>query len=604
MGDHPTLGLDTIQPSWEAILDCSYNGIVIINRSGIIVLYNEAARRLLRLEQYSPVGMPFSEIMPETWPDLKNVLESGAPQIGRRISLPQATIIANRNPIVVDGQVLGVISVFQDISEYEAIISELQGYKELNRELEAIFESSYDGLYLTDGDATTVRVNTAYERITGLDRKDVIGRNMRDLVNEKVFDHSATLGVLKEGRQVTLMQTVRGNTQVMVTGAPIFDENGKIALVVTNVRDMTTLNELRSQLEESRRISSRYYKSLLELQEIDHALRDLVVKSFAMNQVVQKAVKVAGVDTSVLILGESGVGKSMLARIIHLMSSRKEHPFVKINCGAIPESLMESELFGYKKGAFTGASPEGKAGLIEAAHKGTVFLDEVGDLTLAMQVKLLEVIEEKSFTRVGGTRPTTVDVRIIAATNRDIRDLVRQGRFREDLYYRLNVIPIHVPPLRERREDIAALAMNVMEKFRQIHGLHKRMEPDVLDHLMRYEFPGNVRELINLVERMIVMSEGPVISFADLPGELRETAHEVVDPYKDGLSLKEAVAVAEARIITAAVRRWGGMSSAAHALSVHPTTLWRKMVRLGLHGKVAKLQSSCNNADKAGVPPE
>jgi len=585
--EHPAPNLDAIPPSWAVILDCSYNGIVIINRSGVIVLYNEAARRLLRPEQESPVGLHFSDIMPGTWPDLKNVLETGIPQIGRRIALPQATIIANRNPIIMNGQVLGVISVFQDISEYEAIISELQGYKELNRELEAIFESSHDGLYITDGNADTIRVNSAYERITGLLRKDVIGRNMRELVNEKVFDHSVTLAVLDQGKQVTIMQTIKGNTQVMVTGTPIFDERGKVALVVTNVRDMTMLNELRSQLEESRRISSRYYKSLLELQQVEHALQDLVVKSFAMSQVVQKAVKVAGVDTSVLISGESGVGKSMLARIIHLMSSRKECPFVKINCGAIPESLMESELFGYKKGAFTGASPEGKAGLIEAAHKGTVFLDEVGDLTLAMQVKLLQVIEEKSFTRVGGTRPTSVDVRIIAATNRDLRELVRQGRFREDLYYRLHVIPIHVPPLRERREDIAALVTNVMEKFRHSHALRKRMEPEVLDHLMRYDFPGNVRELINLVERMIVMSEGPVISSTDLPGELRETAHGDADPYKDGLSLKEAVAVAEARIISAAVRRCGGMSGAARALCVHPTTLWRKMVRLGLYGKNA-----------------
>ena len=200
MGEPTALTLDTIHPSCAAILDCSYNGIVIMNRNGVIVLYNEAARRLLRIQQESPVGMHMSEIMPMTWPDLKHVVETGVPQIGRRISLPQATIIANRNPIVVDGRVLGVISVFQDISEYEAIISDLQGYKELNRELEAIFESSSDGLYLTDGDANTIRVNSAYERITGLNRADVIGRNMRDLVSEKVFDHSVTLAVLKEGQ--------------------------------------------------------------------------------------------------------------------------------------------------------------------------------------------------------------------------------------------------------------------------------------------------------------------------------------------------------------------------------------------------------------------
>jgi PAS domain S-box-containing protein len=602
MRDYPALDPDTIPPLWSAILDCSYNGIVIINRSGVVVLYNEAARKLLGFQEKSPVGKRFSDLMPETWPDLKNVLDTGIPQIARRIALPQATLIANRNPIILEGQALGVISVFQDISEYEAIISELRGYKQLNRQLEAVIESSTDGLYLTDGNADTIRVNSAYERITGLDRRDLVGRNMRDLVREKVLDYSVTLAVLEQGKQVTLMQTVKGATQVMVTGVPVFDENGKIALVVTNVRDMTMLNELRSQLEESRRITTEYYKSLLELQQIEYALQDLVVKSPAMRQVVQKAVKVAGVDTSVLISGESGVGKSMLARTIHLMSSRKEYPFVKINCGAIPESLMESELFGYKKGAFTGASPEGKAGLIKAAHLGTVFLDEVGDLTLGMQVKLLQVIEEKSFTPIGGTMPTSVDVRIIAATNRDLRELVHRGAFREDLYYRLHVIPIHVPPLRERREDIAALVTNVMEKFRLSNGLHKRMEPEVLDHLIRYAFPGNVRELINLVERMIVMSEGPIITTADLPGELKETPHSALDRYTEGLSLKDAVAAAEARIIASAVQRWGGVSRAARALCVHPTTLWRKMVRLGFHDRTANKQGSCNVAIRPKMP--
>ncbi|MDQ1239872.1 MAG: hypothetical protein QG577_2058, partial [Thermodesulfobacteriota bacterium] len=442
----PTSQLNSISPMCAAILDSSNNGIVIINRQGIVVFYNQSALRMLGYKHGSPVGRHFSTVLPETWPDMKEILESGRAQIGRRIVIPQATIIANRNPIVVADQILGVVSIFQDISEYEKIISELQGYQELHRQLEAIFESSYDGFYITDGNATTIRVNSAYERITGLLRQDVIGRNMRDLVQEKVFDHSVTLAVLEKGHQLTLMQTVKGNKQVMVTGTPVFDENGNIVLVVTTVTDITLLNRLRSELEESRRISSLYYQSLLEHQKYEHALQDMVVKSSAMMQVVQKAIKVSGVDTSVLLNGESGVGKSMLARIIHLMSPRKENPLVKINCGAIPEPLMESELFGYRKGAFTGASPEGKAGLIEAAHKGTVFLDEIGDLTPAMQVKLLQVIEEKSFTRVGGTQLTSVDVRIIAATNMDLKQMVREGKFREDLYYRLNVIPIHEPP--------------------------------------------------------------------------------------------------------------------------------------------------------------
>ncbi|MEW6137062.1 MAG: sigma 54-interacting transcriptional regulator [Thermodesulfobacteriota bacterium] len=577
-------------PLWASAIDASHNGIVIIDREGIILVYNQAARRMLDEEDSAAVGRHFSEVRPETWPDLKRILETGQPQIGKRIVFPTATIIANRNPIFVDGKVAGVISVFQDISEYEAIISELQGYKKLHRELEAIIESSHDGLYITDGKANTIRVNSAYERIAGLSRKDLIGRNMQDLVNEKVFDHSVTLEVLKQGSQVTLMQNIKGNKQVMVTGTPILDEEGHIALVVTNVRDMTALNDLRAELEESKRLSSRYYQSLLEQEKFEHALDSLVVKSSAMTQVIRKAVKVAGVHTSVLIQGESGVGKSMLARIIHLMSPRKERPLVKINCGTIPDSLMESELFGYTKGAFTGAAPEGKAGLIETGHTGTVFLDEVGDLTPAMQVKLLQVIEEKTFTRVGGTKPISVDVRILAATNRDLRELVQKGEFREDLYYRLNVIPVHIPPLRDRREDIPALALNILESSNRSMGFSKRMEPEVLDRLMGYDYPGNVRELINIMERMIIMSEGDVIGVSDLPREVRQAKGHFQEPVGEGITLKAALQAFETRMIAAALRRHGTMSLAAKALGIHPTTLWRKLGRDGERGRFAETQ--------------
>jgi len=386
------------------------------------------------------------------------------------------------------------------------------------------------------------------------------------------------------------MQKIKGNKQVMVTGTPVFNETGNIVLVVTTVTDITLLNKLRSELEESRRISSRYYQSLLEHEKYEHALQDMVVKSSSMIHVVQKAIKVSGVDTSVLILGESGVGKSMLARIIHLMSPRKESPFVKINCGTIPEALMESELFGYKKGAFTGAAPEGKAGLIEAAHTGTVFLDEIGDLTPAMQVKLLQVIEEKSFTRVGSTQPTSVDVRIIAATNRDLRELVRAGNFREDLYYRLNVIPISVPPLRERREDIPALALNILEKFQHSHGMKKRMEPEVMDRLIRFDYPGNVRELINLMERMVIMSDGDLITLSDLPAEFRESVDMITEPTDSQGTLKERLGALEARILRGTIQRCSSLVEASEMLGIHYTTLWRKLVKYGITGNDATPQ--------------
>ncbi len=565
------------------VFDASANGIVILDRQGILRVYNRAARRMLgESGRGSLLGRPLRQVRPEAWPDMRRILDTGQAQLGRRIEFSTATIIANRNPIRLEGEVVGVISVFQDISSYEAIISDLQGYRELHREMEAIFESSYDGLYITDGQARTLRVNSAYERITGLDRRELIGRNMRELVREGLFDHSVSLEVLEKGRSVTIMQSIKGGKQVMVTGTPIFDDEGRVSLVVTNVRDITELNQLRAQLAQSRQMSSRYYQSLLEQSQYEDALKDMVARSSSMSRVLQKAVKVAAVDTVVLLTGESGVGKSMLARIIHRMSPRKDAPFVRINCGAIPESLMESELFGYTKGAFTGAAPEGKVGLIQAGHRGTVFLDEVGELTLGMQVKLLQVIEEQTFTRVGGTRPVAVDVRLIAATNRNLEELVEEGRFRRDLFYRLNVVPITIPPLRRRQEDIPALALKFLEKVNRSQGLNKRLEPEVLEVLLAYHFPGNVRELINLVERMVVMSEGPSVGINDLPGELKRPGPLPVDPVQAGMGLKEAVGRLEAQMIVGALQRYGTVARAARALGIHPTTLWRKAARLGL----------------------
>ncbi len=581
--------LDRLRRSLEdlaPVLDASHNGIVIVDHRGVVLVYNRAAALMLGDRPGRQVGRHLSQVRPEAWPEFQQILRTGRPHIARRIEFPAATIIANRNPIILDGQVAGVISVFQDQSAYEAIVSELESYKELSRELEAIFESSYDGLYITDGRADTIRVNSAYERITGLKRGDLIGRNMRDLVAEGVFDHSVTLDVLARGRSVTIMQNIRGGKQVMVTGTPIFDDQGRISLVVTNVRDITELNQLRTQLAASRLLTSRYYQTLKEQQHYERALKDMVVKSESMARVLRMAVKVAEVDTVVLIQGESGVGKTMLARVIHQMSPRRNAPFVKISCGAIPESLLESELFGYVKGAFTGAAPEGKAGLIEAGHTGTVFLDEVGELSLGMQVKLLQVIEEQSFTRVGDTRPTRVDVRIIAATHRDLKELVAEGRFRQDLYYRLNVVPLHIPPLRRRREDIPALALHHLARLKQSRGVDKRLEPEVLDALMAYDYPGNVRELINLVERMAVMSEGESIGLGDLPGEFRAAAVSGRDPLEEGLGLKEAVERLEAQMIRAAVERSSSLAAAARRLGIHPTTLWRKMGRLGLRSSL------------------
>jgi len=570
--------IENLHNIWPTILDSSKNGISLINDKGRILFYNRAAKIIFGDSLAEDVvGKHIAELRPAAWPDLKSIIQTGRPQYMKKISLSSVTIIANRSPVKKDGKVIGVLSVFQDISDYETTISELQGNNRLRKELEAIFESSYDGLYITDGNAKTIRVNSSYERITGLSKVDLIGRDMRSLVDEKVFDCSVTLEVLEKKRPITIMQQVMGDKQVIVTGTPVFDENNEILLVVTNVRNITELNNLRTQLDESKRINSRFYQTLQEHDGIEHALQEMVVKSQAMVQVVKKAIKVAKAETSVLLLGDSGVGKSMLAGIIHQMSHRKDGPFVKINCSVIPDSLMESELFGYEKGAFTGALRSGKAGLIEAAHGGTVFLDEIGELKPDMQVKFLEVIEDKTFRKIGSNRSTKVDVKIITATNRDLKKMIAEGTFREDLYYRLNVVPISIPPLRQRKEDIPALTLNILAEFNKQKKLNKRMASETIDMLSRYNFPGNVRELVNIVERMVILCEGERIGPADLPEKIRETdviAPEM--PFNKG-SLRETMAEIESQLIRNVVSRCSTIAEASKELDIHPATLWRKI---------------------------
>jgi PAS domain S-box-containing protein len=547
-----------------------------VDRKGIIQIYNEAARRVLGIREKDLVGRPIQTINPGPWKDMQEIIKTGTPQIAKKISIYESTIIANRTPIYFDGKIVGVVSIFQDISEYEKVSSELESFKRLNEELDAIIESSYDGLYITDGESRTVRVNQAYERITGIKKKEVLGKRTADLVSNGLFKPSVTLEVMKKKRPITIMQQIKAGKTVMVTGNPIFDFNKRIVRVVTNVRDLTELNQLRSELEETKQLTRRYQEQLNEQQYLSEVNQELVIKSEAMRLVFQKALKMARVDSSVLLTGESGVGKDLLARFIHKAGLRKENNFVKINCGAIPQNLLESELFGYEKGAFTGARGEGKAGLLEMGQGGTVFLDEIADLPIYLQVKMLSAIEDKEITRLGGTRPKKIDFRLIAATNRDLTAMVRNGTFREDLYFRLSILPLAIPALRERKEDVVPLINHFLKKFNQIHNLKKTFTQEVYDRLIRYSLPGNVRELTNIVEQLVVMSDNQAVTFGELPHSLR-----VEDPLLNIAgnlnNLKLTRADIEKKIIEEALKKHKTLQQVAQFLGVNQSTVSRKI---------------------------
>jgi len=448
----------------------------------------------------------------------------------------------------------------------------------LSKQIEAIFESSYDGIYVTDGQANTLMVNSAYEVMTGIKRHEVIGRNMRDLVREGFINQSVTLKVLETGKRATLRQKLRSGKEILVTGNPIFDDQGNIIMVVTNDRDMTELIKLHQQVEHSMQIAMAYKEKFQTMQESGSFGKDFVVVSKAMYDVCDLVERVGKTDATVLFYGETGVGKDRLVEEVHKMSPRySKGVLVKINCGAIPEALLESELFGYESGAFTGAKKEGKIGLFELADEGTIFLDEVECLPLSLQPKLLRALQDFKIIRVGGTVPKKIDVRVVCATNMDLKEMVIKNQFRADLYYRLNVVSVIVPPLRERKEDIPHLVAFFINHFNQKYKKKKFITKEAMGFLLSYAWPGNVREVANVIERLSVVTDKMKIDPEDLPHEIRGD-NMTLDIGRE-IPLKEYLEEKEISIIRSAIKKFGSARKAAAILKINHSTITRKLQR-------------------------
>lgn len=435
-----------------------------------------------------------------------------------------------------------------------------------------------DGMTLVDEQGVTIMVNGAHGKIMGVEGREIVGKNTKDLVTEGLFQKSASALVFESGKQETITQNLSNGKTILVTATPIFDESGKIKRIVNNLRDVPILNALYEEKMKQETLIDTYRSELSKHRNI--VKQGVIAESAGMRSVLEIAERASLNDSIVLLLGESGVGKGMIANLIHAMSKRSDSPMVSINCGAIPANLLESELFGYMPGAFTGANRTGKVGLFEAADGGVVFLDEIGELPLELQPKLLSFLETGEIMRVGSTQVKKVDCRIIAATNRNLKDMVDHNTFREDLYYRLSVIPIHIPPLRERREDIIPLTIRFLKDVNEKNGLNKTLSPEVLEVLKRAEWRGNVRELRNAIERYVVLSLNQEITLTDLPKSgPRRKEEQSLSLEELPVSLPDILAQIEDEYIALAMKKGGSIRKASKLLNLSPTTLFRKINR-------------------------
>jgi PAS domain S-box-containing protein len=461
---------------------------------------------------------------------------------------------------------------------------------QLNKILNAIFHVSTDGLSISDREGNIIACNEASSKITGLKVSDFVGKNVQDLVENEIINKSVTLEVLATKQQVDTMIFIKPTEKnILSTGTPVFDEDGNIDMIIVNDRDMTQLNNLKAKLDETRLVTEKYKDTLAELSMANLKEQLIVAASKEMRQVLKTGHKFAKLGVSnILLLGESGTGKNLLAKFIHNNGNRKKKPFIEISCAAIPENLLEAELFGYEKGAFTGADPRGKVGLFELAHEGTLFMDEIGDLPLPVQVKLLKYWDNQEIYHIGGIKPIKVDCIIIAATNRDLKKLVNQGKFREDLFYRLNSVNLRIPPLRKRREDIFNLAHHFLSIYNQTYGLKKRFSPQALKVLLSYQFPGNVRELKNIINSSVLMSEKDVLDKSIVNAILDLKLEKNTLPVghgEDTQGLKNQLSSLEKTILADALSRYRSTREIAKHLNLSQSSVVRKLKHHGIMSK-------------------
>jgi PAS domain S-box-containing protein len=575
--------------TYQQIFDSTSNGIIATDVSGMIVYINQAAEKMLGCKAKEHTGIFISELLPITGPQVMECLKTGVSKWGHHVIGEKLDMVLNITLIRQGKKLGGTVCNFQDLRQLRISPNELESSSYLNQQLKTIFKASHDGIWVCDGQGKVIDINEASEKLNAIQAKHIIGKNVTDLVNGGLFDRSVTLEVLETKRQVSVIQKIKRTEKLLLaTGTPAFDDEGNIFLVVVNERDMTQLNAIQKQLERSRMVTEKYKTKLAELSLLELRDQEIVAEDKKMRQVMYLALKLAHLSASdILILGESGTGKGLLAKFIHKNSNRNKKPFVQINCATLPENLLEAELFGYEKGAFTGARKQGKAGLFELAHGGTLFLDEIGDLPHSLQAKLLKYLDDHEVMRLGGLKSKKIDCTIIAATNRDLEGLVQQKRFRRDLFFRLNTFTIRIPPLRERIDDIFELVSFYMQKYGKAYQLNRRISPEALKVLQSHPFPGNVRELKNVIKKAVLMSEHHVVDdviYQSLPSGMR-TFIASADDSQQEKGLTDQMLNLEKDVLRHALRCCRTTREMARFLKISQPTIVRKLKKHKLYRK-------------------
>lgn len=560
------------------ILDMMEDGVLEINDRHWVTAANRAMEEILKKPAQEIIGRPIQEVIPA--PDLikalSEVLKTGQTQKGRKTKIETSFYIYNCAPIKNGRKISGAVAILQNRTELLQIQDELSKTKGTMELLETVLDNIHNGIVVVDKNARIIIFNKAYCDFLKVKKEDMLGRPVEEAIENTRMHIVLQTGVAEIGD----VQRIKGHD--MICSRIPLKRDGEVwgALGIVIFRDIKDLRSLMQRVERLKSELEFYKGELMRHQGALYSLENIIGMSPRMQELKKIVLKVARSDSTVLIRGESGTGKELFAHALHNASPRRTRPFVRVNCSALPESLLESELFGYREGAFTGARKGGKMGKFELADGGTIFLDEIGDLPVNMQAKLLRVLQEREIERLGDSQPVKVNVRVIAATNRNLEEMVQEGLFRKDLFYRLNVVVMDIPPLRERLEDIPPLVDSLLAKLTNRLGCTtKKVDEDALKCLMRHSWPGNVRELENVLERILNLAEDDVITVNHLPFYLRQDL-ELAPAQETLLPLKEAVEKIERLMLLRALELTGGdRLAAAKILRISKTTLYEKLAR-------------------------